>query len=233
MLDFEQKMERRDFIKFVSVLLSTLILPNCADSQEAKRLLENEDRPGFYVRFIKPIKPLDSGKWALKVGGLCSAGREFTLADLKQLAKTAQVSRMKCVESWSAKAKWGGFLPRTLFDVVKPKENAKYLYFHCADDYYEYIPLTELLKPRVLFAYEMNDAPLPDVHGAPLRLIIPSKYGYKSIKTILRLEFLAKAEQGYWIKSGYSDEATIQPGTDYALDLKTYKIIEKPGEPDY
>jgi len=91
----------------------------------------------------------------------------------------------------------------------------------------------ELFKPRVLFAYEMNDRPLPPEYGGPLRLLMPSKYGYKSVKTIVRLEFLDKGGTGYWSNYGYSKDATIEPGTDHALDLKEYKRITKQGEPEY
>ena len=85
----------------------------------------------------------------------------------------------------------------------------------------------------MIFAYEMNDAPLPDEYGAPLRLLMPSKYGYKSVKTILRLDFIEKEGTGYWSLFGYSKDATIQKGTDHALDLKTYKMLTKKGEPEY
>lgn len=233
-MDFDSYIKRRDFIRFVSVLGAGFIIPHSdLDAKEVKRLLDNEDREGFYVRFIKPIKPPDPSKWTLKVGGLCENPRTFNLTSIKKLAKETQVSRMKCVESWSSKAKWGGFRAQALFDIVKPKKEAKYLYFYSADEYYEFIPIEDLLHPRTLFVYEMNDAPLPDIHGGPLRLIIPPKYGYKSVKTILRLDFVAKEGIGYWSKWGYSKEATIQPGTDHALDLKEYRVNKKPGELEY
>ena len=227
-------MDRRTFIRYMTMLGVGSIIPNSfLSAGEIERILDNEDREGFYIRFIKPIKPLDTSKWLLKVGGLCDNPQTFTLNDIKKLTKESQVSRMKCVESWSSKAKWGGFRPKVLFDLVKPKKQAKYLYFYSADDYYEYISLEDLLKPRVIFAYEMNDGPLPDIHGGPLRRLIPFKYGYKSVKTILKLDFVEKEGTGYWSNFGYSKEATIQKGTDHALDLDTYKILTKEGEPDY
>ena len=230
---FEKDMDRRSFMQLVSAFGVSCLIPFSVDAKEAQRILDNEDREGFYIRFIKPIRPVDPAKWALKVKGLCDNPQSLDLAAIKRLSKDTQVSRMKCVESWSSKAKWGGFRAKTLFDIVKPKKQARFLYFYSADDYYEYIPLVELLKPRVLFVYEMDDAPLPDIHGGPLRLIMPSKYGYKSVKTILSLEFVEREGIGYWSKFGYSRDATIQPGTDHALDLKEYRIIKKAGELDY
>jgi DMSO/TMAO reductase YedYZ molybdopterin-dependent catalytic subunit len=232
-MDSIQEMNRRDFIRFVSVFAVSFLMPHASDAKEVERLLDNEDREGFNVRFIMPIKPVDPEKWVLTVGGLCSLPGQFTLASIKKLSKVTQVSRMTCVEGWSSKAKWGGFFPQTLFNAVKPKKEAKYLYFYSADNYYEYISLDDLLKPRVIFAYEMDNKPLPDIHGGPLRLLIPSKYGYKSVKTIMKLDFVKEEGTGYWSQFGYSKEATIKPGTDHALDLNTYKIIKKDGEPDY
>ena len=62
---------------------------------------------------------------------------------------------------------------------------------------------------------------------------MPSKYGYKSVKTIMRIEFVEKDGIGYWSNYGYSKDGTIKTGTDNALDLKTYKKITKEGEPEY
>ena len=226
-------MTRRDFICFVSVFAVSFLMPHASDAKEVERLLDSEDREGLNVRFIKAIKPVDPTKWVLKVDGLCEKPGQLTLAAIKKLAKVTQVSRMTCVEGWSGKAKWGGIRPQTLFDAVKPKKEAKFLHFYSADDYYEHISLEDLLKTRVIFAYEMDDKPLPDIYGGPFRLLMPSKYGYKSVKTIMRVEFVAQDGIGYWSNYGYSRDGTIKPGTDRALDLKDYKKIIKEGEPEY
>lgn len=227
------KIGRRDFIKVMGGAAAGLMLPSGLDAKEDEKTLRNENKPDFYIRFYKPFKALDPSKWILKVGGLCEKPFSTNLSDIRKLPKETQVSRLKCVECWSAKAKWGGFCPKTLFDIVKPKENANYLYFYSADDYFEYISLEELLKPRVLFVYEMNEAPLPDIHGAPLRLIIPFKYGYKNVKTIVRLDFVDKGGAGYWSNYGYSVDGTIQPGTDHPLDLGEYRELKRQGEVEY
>ena len=232
-MDNIMDMNRRDFICFVSVLAVSFLMPHASDAKEVERLLDNEDREGLNVRFIKAIKPVDSAKWVLKVDGLCEKPGQFTLAAIKKLTKATQVSRMTCVEGWSGKAKWGGIRPQTLFNAVKPKKEAKFLHFYSADDYYEHISMEELLEARVIFAYEMDNKPLPDIYGGPFRLLMPSRYGYKSVKTIMRLEFVEKDGIGYWPNHGYSRDGIIQKGTDHALDLKDYKKITKEGEPEY
>lgn len=208
-------------------------MPHSARGQEIGRLLDNEDLEGFYIRWYRPVRAPNPKTWRLRVGGLCQAPQTLDLSAVRGLPKESQVSRLTCVEGWSSKARWGGFSTRSLVRLVKPQPEAKHLFVECADGYYEFIPLDVVLKPRALFAYEMNDAPLPDIHGGPLRLIIPPKYGYKSAKAITRIDFVATGGPGYWSGFGYSQDGTIQPGHDYALDLKDYRDITAPGEPDY
>src|SRR5688500_15326858 len=97
---------------------------------------------------------------------------------------------MKCVQCWSARADWGGFRSGALLDIARPKRSARAIRIDCADKWYEYMSLEEMANPRVLFALEMAGKPLSDDHGAPLRLIDPSKYGYKSAKLITSLTFV-------------------------------------------
>lgn len=226
-------MRRRDFIKITGGLVASAFIPSCRETKEGKRILKNEDKPGFYVRFYKPFEPVDINKWRLEVGGLCEKPLSLNIKEIKAFPSTTQISRLKCVECWSSKASWTGFKPSTLFNIVRPHKEARYLYFYCADDYFEYISVEDLLKPRVLFVHTMNDKPLPDEHGAPLRLIIPFKYGYKNVKTITKLTFVEKGGYGYWSQFGYSPDGTIQPGFDHLLDTGETIEIKKQGEPDY
>lgn len=227
------RIKRREFIKLTGSVILTSLVPSCLEGTSKKQLLRNEDKPGFYVRFYKPFEPVVIKKWKLEVGGLCEKPIKLTINDIKKLPQVTQVSRLKCVECWSSKASWTGFRPQTLFDLVKPLNKAKYLYFYSADDYFEYISLDDLLKPRVLFVHTMNEKPLPDEHGAPLRLIIPFKYGYKSVKTITRLTFVEKEGVGYWSQYGYSADGTIQPGFDHLLDTGETIEIKETGELNY
>ncbi len=233
MSDFNGTTGRRDFIRFLSVLAAGFLIPHSARGREMGRLLDNEDLEGFYIRWYRPVRAPDPKTWRLKVGGLCREQKSFDLAALRNLPKVRQISRLTCVEGWSSKAGWGGFTAKSLFRIVKPLPEAQHLFIECADGYYEYIPLDVILKPRVLFVYEMNDGPLRDIHGGPLRIIVPPKYGYKSAKAITRMDLVAGEGMGYWARFGYSQDGTIQPGHDYALDLKDYRDIRAPGEPDY
>lgn len=223
-------MKRREFIKIIGGLVASGLFPSCVNAKEDRRLLKNENRPGFYIRFYKPFEPVDIKKWRLEVGGLCEKPVTLSIDDIRRFSELTQTSRLKCVECWSAKATWTGFSPKTLFEIVKPLNRARYLYFYSADDYFEYISIEDLLKPGVLFVHTMNNKPLSPEHGAPLRLIIPFKYGYKNVKTITKLIFLEKGGNGYWSQYGYSADGTIQPGSDYRIDTGEMKEIIRPGE---
>jgi sulfoxide reductase catalytic subunit YedY len=197
-------------------------------------LLHNENRPGFYIRYYKPFEPVDPNRWTLSVEGLVKSPQELTLSDIQSLPLVSQVSRIKCVECWSAAAKWEGFHLRSLMEIVDPLPEAKWLHFYCADDYYESLNLEELLMERVLFVHRMNDQILPDVYGAPLRLMVPFKYGYKSPKAIVQLVFAKEESPGYWPTVGpYTTTGEIQPGGDYPLDLGEPRQIAGGGEIRY
>jgi DMSO/TMAO reductase YedYZ molybdopterin-dependent catalytic subunit len=194
-------------------------------------VLRNENREGAYVRYYNPFPPVDPEAWTLSVGGKVRHPQRLSLKDVLAIPKVAQSSRMKCVEGWSFPAKWEGFRPQELVDRVKPYEDATWVHFYCADDYYESLPLGDLLLDRVLFAYGMNDARLEPAYGAPLRLIVPFKYGYKGPKAITRIEFATEELRGYWSTVGpYSTEGDVQPGWDHALDLDDFRQVEGWGE---
>ncbi len=181
----------------------------------------------FYVNYWKPFLRVDGEKWTLRVHGLCKNPQTFTLIQLKTFPKKSQTSRLKCVECWSAKAEWAGFHFSELDHLAEPLPEAKGIVFHCADDYIEAALREDLLQPRSLLVYAMNDKPLSDGHGFPLRVIMPFKYGYKNPKAILEIEYVKEPPYGTWSKIGpYSADGTILPGYDHPLDMggETRKI---------
>jgi len=174
----------------------------------------------FYINFWKPMRRINGESWKLKISGLCDAPQSFTLDQLKTFTSTTQSSRLKCVECWSARAEWSGFAIRDLEQIVQPHPTAKGILFHCGDEYKEYLSRDALNQQRVLLAHSMNGKPLTDAHGFPLRLIAPSKYGYKNPKAILAMEYVLEHQAGTWSKIGpYSPDGTILPGTDHPLEF--------------
>jgi len=193
----------------------------------ARPILQNDNQPGFYVRYYRPFEAVDPSQWSLSVEGLVTNPVKLSLPDVQSLPLVSQVSRMKCVECWSAAAEWEGFHLSSLLDLTGPLPSAKWVHFHCADGYYESLTLDALLDERVIFVHRMNDQTLPDIYGAPLRLIIPPLYGYKNPKAIVRLVLAEEQLRGYWSTVGpYSQQGIIQPGRDHPLDIGETRQIQ-------
>jgi DMSO/TMAO reductase YedYZ molybdopterin-dependent catalytic subunit len=155
--------------------------------------------------------------YLLTVDGLVEQPRRYSLADLRTLPSRTQITRHDCVEGWSAIAKWKGARLSALLNDVKPKREARYVVFHCADPmeadgtgfYYESIDFDDAFHEQTILAYELNDAPLPIQNGAPLRLRVERQLGYKHAKYVMRIELvesfatIAGGKGGYWEDNGY------------------------------
>jgi len=163
---------------------------------------------GTPLRQIGSIPKSDLKTWQLEVYGEVEKPTIFSFEELKGKPGVVSLSDFHCVEGWSIlNNKWEGIPFKTLAEIVKSKENAKYVTFECDDGYTTSLLLSELLENDVLLAYKLNDKPLPPERGGPLRLIIPSKYAYKSPKWIRKIKFTSKQELGYWESRGYSNTA--------------------------
>ncbi len=123
---------------------------------------------------------------------------------------TVSVSDFHCVESWSVlDCKWEGVKISDLEALVKPKQVAKAGTFECADTYTTSLYREELSGDDVLLAYRLNGEPLEEGYGFPVRLVVPSKYAYKSALWVVRLRFTRVKELGFWERRGYSDDADV------------------------
>lgn len=153
--------------------------------------------------------------WRLEVVGLVQRPGAFTLEDLRAMPARTQTTRHDCVEGWSAIATWKGVPLREILERAQPQPSARYVVFHCldadedGDAYYESIDFDDAYHPQTILAYEMNDAPLPIPHGAPIRLRIERQLGYKHAKYVRRIELvesfadIAGGSGGYWEDQGY------------------------------
>lgn len=161
--------------------------------------------------------------YRLKVGGLVERPTSFSLDDIRGLPARTQITRHDCVEGWSAIGKWKGARLSALLEAVRPKPEARYVLFYCADHmrgagsptYYESIDLEDAFHPQTLLAYELNDGPLPIANGAPLRLRVERQLGYKMAKYVMGLELVEDfshvrgGKGGYWEDRGYEWYAGI------------------------
>jgi DMSO/TMAO reductase YedYZ molybdopterin-dependent catalytic subunit len=178
------------------------------------------DRFNLKVMAFNPIPAPDAATWELTIDGLGKAIR-LKASDLDRLPRIAQSSRLKCVQSWSGRVNWEGFRCQELLRLTGAPTDLLWVRVDCADKYYDFVKLEDLLHSRTLFALGMNGEALPPEHGAPLRLIIPGKYGYKSSKLITKLTFVDKGGMGL-VADGwpyYSASGDILPGIDRPFEF--------------
>ncbi len=147
--------------------------------------------------------------WQLQVGGLVERPQGFSLAQLRSWPARSQITRHDCVEGWSAIGHWAGPPLKRVLDAVGLKPQARFIVFHCADDfdgmdYYESVDLVDAFHPQTILAHTMNDKPLPVAHGAPIRMRVERQLGYKHAKFVMRIEAVASlagvrgGNGGYW-----------------------------------
>ena len=130
--------------------------------------------------------------------------------DFLALPQSVSVSDFHCVEGWSVlDCKWEGVRIKDIEKLVKPKAVAHAVSFECADNYLTSLFREELAGDDVLLAYQLNGELLEEGLGAPVRLVVPSKYAYKSALWVVRLRFTRGKELGFWERRGYSDSADV------------------------
>jgi DMSO/TMAO reductase YedYZ molybdopterin-dependent catalytic subunit len=161
----------------------------------------------FYVNTYDVDDPeVDLDHWTLKVGGAAQKAGDYTLANIQALPKFTQNTRHVCVEGWDAIGRFGGARLSDFLRMVGADTTARFITVRCADDYYESLDMPTALHPQSLLCYEMYDQPLTREHGAPLRLSIPTKIGYKQAKYVISLNVTSVLTKvGYWEDQGYSD----------------------------
>jgi len=155
--------------------------------------------------------------YRLRVDGLVDKPTTFTLADLKSMPRADQVSDFHCVTGWVVNnVRWGGVRIKDVLDAVGAKKQAQSLRFVSAEQPYEdSLTLDQALLPDVMLAYEMDGKPLPREHGAPVRLVIPDMYGYKSVKWVNQIELGAQPVPGFWEQNGYDVDAWLGRSNGY------------------
>jgi len=162
----------------------------------------------IFPRHFGSVPKFDPNKWSLIIDGEVDKPLSLKWNNFLSLPTIVSLSDFHCVEGWSVlDNKWEGVAFKTIVERASPKDNVKYVFFTCDDGYTTSLPLAELLDDDVLLAYKLNEKPLQAEQSAPLRLIVPKKYAYKSAMWLRKITFTSKRELGYWESRGYSDTA--------------------------
>lgn len=153
--------------------------------------------------------------YRLEIGGLVEQPLSLSLAELSKLDHQEHIAKHNCIQGWSAIAAWGGTPMTAIIEAVKPKPEAKHVAFYAFDNktitegegrhgyFYGTIPLWLASKPQTILATTMNGEDLPIEHGAPVRLRIETQLGFKMVKWVRAIEFVADVDaigqgQGGW-----------------------------------
>ena len=172
--------------------------------------------------------------WTVTIDGLAENTGEFALEELvANFEQERRVYRMRCVEAWSMVIPWNGFELRDLIELVVPKPEAKYVAFTTVYrpeqmigqrrnllqfPYVEGLRLDEAMNPLTLLATGLYDKPLLNANGAPIRLVVPWKYGFKGIKSIVKISFVAEQPPNTWNimqPHEYGFYANVNPEVDH------------------
>ncbi|MEW5881089.1 MAG: protein-methionine-sulfoxide reductase catalytic subunit MsrP [Pseudomonadota bacterium] len=188
-----------------------------------------KDDPAKYAPKLLRTRP-----WTVRVEGEVKKPRTFDVDELLKLAPLEdRVYRLRCVEAWSAVVPWVGYPLAELIKRVEPTGNAKFVEFTTLADpkqmpglrspvidwpYTEGLRLDEAMHPLTLLTFGLYGEVLPNQNGAPLRIVVPWKYGFKSAKSIVRIRFVEKQPLNSWQKSApheYGFYSNVNPTRDH------------------
>jgi DMSO/TMAO reductase YedYZ molybdopterin-dependent catalytic subunit len=219
-----KKSNKQKMIIFVTVLVIALVLliyvylnkpfnqVSRLDSVEIReyqgeRLSSVHD---FRENSIKGVQYINISDYELEISGLVESPRTYKYEDVLKKDSYEKVITLDCVEGWSAKILWEGVLVRDLLDEVEPTEDAKTLIFYAYDGYSTAFPIEYFYDNDIIIAYKMNNATIIPERGFPFQLVAESKWGYKWIKWITKIELSNNTEyRGYWEQRGYAKEGNL------------------------
>ncbi len=177
---------------------------------------------------------LKTTPWTVEVDGLVKKPAKYSLEDLIKLsAQEERIYRMRCVEGWSMVIPWVGYSMSKLIEKVEPLGSAKYVEFITLADpktmpyvgsrvldwpYVEGLRMDEAMNPLTLLTFGMYGEVLPNQNGAPVRLVVPWKYGFKSGKSLVRIRFTDKEPKTAWNKAApqeYGFFSNVNPSVDH------------------
>ncbi len=184
-------------------------------------------------RVARAAQNFVTSPWTVEVGGLVQKPRTFGLEELMKFDQHERIYRLRCVEGWSMVIPWVGFPLRRLLSSVEPLGKATHVAFETyfsktqmpdADDagielpYVEGLRLDEALHPLTLLATGLYGKTLPNQNGAPIRLVVPWKYGFKSIKSVVRITLTDREPSTTWNKANpgeYGFQSNVNPDVNH------------------
>ena len=164
---------------------------------------EVTDWPVLHAGSVQRIEPAG---WSLRLWGLTAGELNLSYGDFKSMPQARVYSDIHCVTRWSRLGNlWAGVSSRKLTELAGPLPQARYVIVHASGGFTSNIPLDDFLHEDVLLAISNDGQPLSAEHGAPVRLVVPRLYFWKSAKWVTGLEFTAQDRPGFWESAGYNN----------------------------
>lgn len=210
------------FVFFIALLIGIISLASFLQNFQPKVLYPEEVRDyqgenlssisDFRENSIKGPQNIDNSTFRLTITGLVNKTVEYTYNEvLNKFQKYQKVVTLLCVEGWSVKILWEGFLINDLLKEAGARPDAVAVIFHAYDGYTTSLPLDYITNKNIMIAYKMNGITLPPERGFPFQLVAESQYGYKWIKWITQIELTDNPDyRGYWESRGYPNNATLR-----------------------
>jgi len=164
----------------------------------------------FRENSINGPQYINTSDYHLEVTGMVQNPRNYTYQEVIDHQNYEKVVKLDCVEGWDVTILWQGILISDLLQEAKPLPGAKVVIFYAYDNYSTSFPIDYLQNNQIIMAYKMNNVTIPPERGYPFMLVAQSKWGYKWIKWITKIEVSNNASyQGYWESRGYSDSGDL------------------------
>jgi DMSO/TMAO reductase YedYZ molybdopterin-dependent catalytic subunit len=161
--------------------------------------------PRFNAHYgIEDVMPVDGATWKLELAGRIEDKRPWTAQQIYELPEQEIIIRHVCVEGWDYIGQWSGPNLKSFLQRVGADLTAKYIYFHCADDFTESIDMATALHPQTILATRYANATTTDPFGYPLRLRTSTKLGYKNAKWITAIEVTNTFTETFWSQQGFN-----------------------------
>lgn len=234
-------------------------VPRNPDFAEVDRSITDQSLASRYNNFYEfggtksiwqAAQALPTEDWKVEIGGLVKNPQTYDIDEIqKQFPLEQRIYRFRCVEAWAMVVPWIGFPMKRLIEAVEPASNAKFVRFTSFYDpeittgpgfhfgalpwpYTESLRIEEMANELAFFATGIYDRTLPKQHGAPMRMVIPWKYGFKGAKSIVKIEFLEQQPATFWntlVPSEYDFEANVNPNKPHPRWSQATERIVGPG----
>lgn len=169
---------------------------------------------------------LSRESWQIEVFGLCDRPKTFSWEEIASMPKSIADARLTSVTRFSVRGRWGGVRLSDVFDAVGAQPQTRYVRFWSYRGIYDTsVPVDTARQEKTLLAYEFDGEALEEDYGGPVRVFCPYLWGYKSAKSVIKVELVRSYFSGFWEVRGYPDDAAITAGKVRDLNSRRTRPI--------